>query len=190
MNELYQHANLKIIAGLVTPSASAAGFLVLPEVLAKGLQNLREWVQRYNVLTKTDEASKKDPNYKQHGATISEWVGHAKLDFADAQEQFKSENEENLRQRALQYLESTDRPRQAEGARMVVEHLSRWLRVKPDKMKSHGADMKTGTGTGYDFFITTVDQTDLPKILGDNAAQLSKAMKLVESSKEKKKERN
>lgn len=190
MNELYQHANLKIIAGLVTPSASAAGFLVLPEVLAKGLQNLRVWVQRYNVLTKIDKACKMDPNYKQHDAIRLQWVEDAKLDFTDAREQLKSKKEEPFQKLALQCLESTDRPKQAEGARMVIEHLSRWLRVEPDKMESHGADMKTGTDTGYDFFITTVDQTDLPKILGGNAAQLSKAMKLVESSKEKKKERN
>ena len=56
-------------------------------------------------------------------------------------------------------------------------------------MKSLGAPIETCTGTGYDFYFAAFDQTDLPGIFGDNYAQLSKAMKVVLSKKEEKKQR-
>ena len=116
---------------------------------------------------------------------MSTWISDAEQDFKLAEVTFASAAEKKVRTDALKSLRADTRQKQAEGALLVLQQASRWLRVEPEKMKSHGAPIKTAPEIGYDFFFTTFDQTDLPGILGDNYAQLSKAMKVVASKKEK-----
>ena len=178
--ELAQHPNLKILTGLMTPAVSSAEFLASPDIITQGLQNLKEWVQRYNVLT-----NPKEPKITKN--VMSTWISDAEQDFKLAEDKFATKAEKKVRADALKSLRTDTREKQAEGALLVLQQASRWLRVEPEKMKSLGAPIKTSPGIGYDFFFTTFDQTDLSSILGDNYAQLSKAMKVVASKKEKKK---
>jgi len=177
LDEISNHTSLRFITGLVTPSAPVASFLAPFDVVCSGLRDLREWIQRYNLITRG--AQKPDPYLMQS------FISDASTDFGQAQSEFKQPADAKIRKEALNKLGSTEQRDQAEGALLVIQHAARWLRVKSENICSSGAFRKMGVGMGHDFFFTAIDQTHLPGIFGYNYAELSKAMKLVSLRKGK-----
>jgi hypothetical protein len=177
LDEISNHTSLRFITGLVTPSAPVASFFAPFDVVCNGLWDLREWIQRYNLITRGVQ--------EPHVHLMQGFISDARIDFGLAEERFKEVADKALRKEALDKLESAERRDQSEGALLVIKHATRWLRVKPGNICSSGASRKTGLGMGHDFFFTAIDQTHLSGIFGDNYAELSKAMKLVSKKKGK-----
>lgn len=85
LDELTRHNRLRIITALVVPNLSCEKLLVKSTILHGALRDLREWVQRYNMITRKE--GHLDANF------IASCFSQAEEDFQEAEKGFTHKDE-------------------------------------------------------------------------------------------------